>query len=138
MDIVKKTVDFIPQVDLSGDFTKYSDRSIARMNSRVASLMNILQMEQGTHPEYPDMGAKNILLELYNSERVRGTAAIHEIESMSKKFLNLDVAIEYTMNKQNPELVELSLTVNSLPGKVRFDVVNRSQEIRIMNPKLIQ
>lgn len=134
MEIQKKVVDFLPQTDLRGDLSKHTDSAYSKINSKVSALLTLLMMEQGTHPEYPDMGARTYLLELLESERQRGFAAISGIESQAKRFLDLDVILEAEQNTIDSNIMDLNFSISGLPGKVKLGVQNVSSVIRILNP----
>lgn len=138
MIITKKVVDFLPQLDLKGDLTKYSDNGIAKLNSKVMSLITLLMMERGTHPEYPDMGARNFLVELLQSERKGATVAIHSIESQAKRFLDLEITLEAEENARDSEILDLSFTINNLPGRINMSVQHTFDgNMRILNPSYL-
>lgn len=134
MEIRKKIVDFLPQTDLRGDLSKYTDSAYSKINSKVSSLVTLLMMEQGTHPEYPDMGARTFLLELLESEPNRGYLAINKIESQVKRFLDLEVVLETEPNPNNTGVIDLNFSISGLPGKLKLGAQNISSAVHILNP----
>ena len=46
-----KVIDIVPSTTLDGDFLKLDNYNIGNYNSEVQSVMNIIMMEENTHPD---------------------------------------------------------------------------------------
>lgn len=137
MAIRKKKVDVVPEVNLTGDFTKWVDTSIAGTNSKINALMTFLEMEQGTLSENPDCGGKDYLIRIYHSSESEAMLAVNLLEAAVKRFLDLSIQLTGQKNPLDAELLDISIMVTGLPGTVRFGLQKRKNVVMIVSPQLI-
>jgi len=119
-----KVIDIVPSTTLDGDFLKLDNYNIGNYNSEVQSVMNIIMMEENTHPDYPEMGARNLILDIYKKEYKDVYSIISKIENMIKQYTGLNATIEFELNKANPEIIDMYITINGIKQIIKADIKN--------------
>jgi len=131
-----KIIDIVPSTTLDGDFLRLNNYNIGDYNSDVQSVMNIIMMEQNTHPDYPEMGARHLILDIYKKEYKDVYLIISKIEDMIKRYTGLNVTIEFESNQADSEIIDMYITVNGIKQIIKADIKN-NKYARFISPELV-
>jgi hypothetical protein len=74
-----KTVDFIPEYGISGDYKKIVEYGFLEYNSLIMPVIALLFMDEGSNTLVPDMGIRDVLVQFPYSEEAEIEALVSKV-----------------------------------------------------------
>jgi len=137
-----KTVDFIPEYGISGDFKKVTEYNFMNYNARLIPILVICLMDKGCNQLIPDMGLKDTILGLPFSDKHEAENIIREMQNQFSQYALINVNVYINDEKSDWEKgdITLSLDVDGVPGTVSLGVSKQSsnlyQPFNIQHPSI--
>lgn len=131
------TLDFIPiQTTFEPVKKIVSGSSDFYLNDTIISILNLLEMSPGHNVIYPEMGIKNLILQIPFSEDLDNIS--NKINEQLNRFLSSKVTMEIEKDIKDPEIFNLIFSVEGAPGKIKTGLEYKGKNyVRVVNPKLI-
>ena len=137
-----KTVDFVPEFGLNGDYKKVTEYDLITINAKIVPLITLCLMEQGSNQLMPDMGLRTTFVKLPFSERNEVEGVISEINRQFKQYMNFSVECKLDNAKTNwvEGDVYFAIDIEGIPGTLSLgiskDNVNDMQPFNIKHPAI--
>lgn len=136
-----KTVDFIPEYGISGDFKKVTEYDFLKYNALIQPVIALLNMEKGSNTVIPDMGCKDTLLKFPFCEEDNIEQLVNELNSNLNKWSDVECTAKVDVSKSNWTTgdITLSIDIYSIPAPLKLSVNKNSasaQQIKIVPPSI--
>ena len=141
----KKTTkirDYVPEFGLNGDFKKVSEYDFIAYNSKILPVLILCFMEKGTDQLNPEMGSKDLFMQLPFTEKDNVNSLITKINDSICKFTNNSVRVYVNDEKTNWLTGEITVNIDitGVPGEISLGVnknsVNSKQPFNIKQPSV--
>lgn len=136
-----KTVDFIPEYGLSGDYKKVSEYNFLEYNSLLMPVVAILFMEKGSNSLIPEMGARDIIAAFPFSTRDEADGLVEDINQQLTNWAAVGCSAYIDDSKSNwsDGDVTLKVDVTGIPAPLTISV-NKSgasaKQFKIIPPSV--
>ncbi len=137
-----KTVDFVPEFGLNGDYKKVSEYDIISINAKMIPLITLCLMEAGSNQLMPDMGLRTTFTQIPFSERNEIDKYLSDINTQFSHYLNFSAQckLDNTKTKWPEGDVYFAIDVEGIPGALTLginkDSVNDAQPFNIKHPAI--
>ena len=134
-----KTVDFIPEYGLSGDYKKVSEYNFLEYNSLLMPVVAILFMDKGSNSLIPEMGARDIIASFPFSTRDEADGLVEDINSQLTSWATVGCTAYIDDSKSNwaEGDVTLKVDVTGIPAPITIEVNKngaKSKQFKIVPP----
>lgn len=134
-----KTVDFIPEYGLSGDYKKVSEYSFLEYNSLLMPVIALLFMDKGSNSLIPEMGARDLIVQFPFSTRDEAESLVSEISQHLSTWASVTCTVHIDDTKSNWSEGEITLKVDvsGIPAPLTISVDKRgaqSKQFKIVPP----
>jgi hypothetical protein len=130
------TVDFIPKINLEGQFVKISDMSHQQNNNRVNSLLNLIEYIEGTNSMFPKLGIGKFIHGISFNEEM--DSMMDRLSSICTAQLGFAVSFDYKNDPNDETMIIVNSVIDGLPGSIEFSAETRQNFTSLINPKYVK
>lgn len=136
-----KTVDFIPEYGLSGDYKRVSEYNFLEYNSLLLPVIAILFMDKGSNSLIPEMGARDIIASFPFSTRDEADGLVEDINLQLTNWATVSSSAYIDDSKSNwaEGDVTLKIDVTGIPAPITIEVDKngaKSKQFKIVPPAI--
>lgn len=136
MSNTERIVDFVPEYDPNFDFKKISEYKTAKFNATLLPVYVVISMEQGSNQIYPEIGAKNLFMEIPFLEKDQVYEKIAQIQTAISNAVHnvVSVSLDDKTNWNTGEIY-IKIEVSGCPAFLEVDV-SKSGIFRVQSPSV--
>lgn len=119
-----KTVDFIPEYGIDGDYKKTVEYGFLEYNSLITPVVNLMLMDEGSNSLIPDMGLRNTIVQFPFSDQAEADALISKMNNEFSKWCNIPVTATIDESSSNWDSgdITIKVDVNGIPAPIKLIV----------------
>ena len=136
-----KVVDFTPEYALSGDFKKVSEYDFLLFNTKIAPVMAIIFMDKGSNQLVPDMGARDMLLEIPFTEQNEVYSIVQNVQDHVIEYTGISTRIY--VDESNTDWssgdVYICVEISGIPNPISVEVQRSGTDVstfKVVNPSV--
>jgi len=136
-----KVVDFTPEYALSGDFKKVSEYDFLLFNTKIAPVMAIIFMDKGSNQLVPDMGARDMLLEIPFTEQNEVYSIVQNVQDHVIEYTGISTRIY--VDEANTDWssgdVYICVEISGIPNPISVEVQRSGTDVstfKVVNPSV--
>lgn len=132
-----KTVDFIPEFGIKGDFKKVTEYGFLQYNTLILPVMALLFMDRGTNFFIPNMGLMDTLLEFPFSTKDEADALVDSINGQLETYCGNTTARLSDASDWDTGEVTLIVQISGIPNPIKVTVDRNSaskHQFKVVSP----
>ena len=135
-----KTVDILPEYGLDGDFKQISEYDILKRNLKINNVINLINMETGSCQILPQMGARNLFMELTYSTQEEVLDTLKSIKKQIETYakVSADVVVNESETDWDAGTLVVSIIIDNLESPITVNVNRRSGFMNVVSPNVFK
>jgi len=127
-----KTVDFIPEFGINGDFKRIVEYGFMEYNSLIVPVINLLYMDEGSNPLIPTMGLRDTIVKFPFSDPTEADSLISKINQEFNKWCTVSTTASIDESATNWDDGEFTLKIDitGIPAPIKVSVDKDSSKAR--------
>lgn len=123
-DSKTKTVDFIPEYGINGDYKRIVEYGFLEYNSLIMPVIALLYMDEGSNSLIPDMGLRDTVIQFPFSDQTEADALISKMNNEFSRWLDVQVtaSIEDASSDWNSGEITLRVDIMGIPAPLKVSV----------------
>lgn len=123
-DSKTKTVDFIPEYGINGDYKRIVEYGFLEYNSLIMPVIALLYMDEGSNSLIPDMGLRDTVIQFPFSDPTEADALVSKMNNEFNKWLDVQVtaSIDDSSSDWNSGEITLRVDIMGIPAPLKVSV----------------
>ena len=123
-EIKTKTVDFIPEFGINGDFKKIVEYGFLEYNSLIMPVIALLYMDKGSNSLIPEMGLRDIIAQFPYSDDSEADALLNEVNAELARWttVNCEASFDTSASNWDTGEITISIDITGIPAPLKVTV----------------